>query len=344
MFELYLPWAGLEVNPFGVISIGLLVGFLAGLVGVGGGFLMVPLLNSIFRIPMNVAAGTDLVGIVATATSGTAAHYKLGHVEWKLGLTILIGSIPGGWTGVYLLNSLKTMGASNLTLYTKIVWMVILSFLGSLLFLEGWMSYRASKQKPKTKDDEVSTGVSRFIRSLPLPPKLVLEKAEVSVPAIFAVGLGFLVGILSGFMGVGGGFLMTPALVYGLGLPVVIAVGTDLFQMVFTATNASLMQAISGNVDLYLLVIMFIGTTIGAQIGAKATKYIKGPRLRMIFGGIVLIVAMKMIVDVAQLMRVVPLAIAASIGLGLLVAVLVVSGGVLIFALVTIFKPKKMRK
>lgn len=306
----YLPFAGVEINALLMFLIALLVGFLAGLFGVGGGFLMVPLVNMIFRVPMSVAAGTDILQITSTAASGALAHFKLGHVEMKLAVMLLCGSIPGGWFGVYLINGLKETGMANLDYVTSIGWTCVVIVTGLMLTIEG---YKAFKKRQKNKergdesshdadgDDEVSIGIGARIQKLPMPPRVYLDKSDITVSAIIPVLAGFLVGTMAGFFGVGGGIIMMPILVYVLGVPTVVAIGTDLFQMIFTASNATIAHAISGNIDYILALLMMTGAVIGAQIGARSSKIIHGSQIRVVFGIIVLSVGVTLILKLLQM-------------------------------------------
>jgi len=305
--SVHLPLAGVDINALAMLILALLVGFLAGLFGVGGGFLMVPLVNIIFRVPMNVAAGTDILQIASTAASGAIAHYKMGHVDWKLAAMLLCGSIPGGWLGVYLINGLKTTGEANLDYVTSIGWMFIVIATGIMLTVEGYKTLKKKKKdnnKNKNKnvdDDEVSIGIGKRIQNLQIYPRIYLDKSGVTVSAIFPVFTGLLVGTMAGFFGVGGGIIMMPILVYVLGIRTVVAIGTDLFQMIFTASNATIAHALSGNIDYVLALLMMTGAVIGAQIGARSSKIIIASQIRIIFGIIILSVGVTLILKLLHI-------------------------------------------
>ncbi len=302
----HLPFAGVDVNPLLMFLLALLVGFLAGLFGVGGGFLMVPLANIVFKVPMNVTAGTSILQITSTAASGGLAHYRLGHVEWKLALLLLCGSIPGGWFGVHLINSLKETGMANLDYVTSVGWTVVVISTGLMLTLESLKTLRnrrtnGNRINKHGYDDEISVGFARHIHNLPIPPRIYFEKSGVTVPALIPVLTGFLVGTMAGFFGVGGGIIMMPILVYLLGIPTVVAIGTDLFQMVFTASNASIAHAMSGNIDYILALLMMGGAVFGAQLGARSSKIISGPHIRVVFGSIILSVGATLILKLLHM-------------------------------------------
>ncbi len=301
MFEIYLPIANLTVNGLEVILLGLLVGFLSGLFGVGGGFLMTPMLNIIFGIPMNVAVGSDLTQITATASSGAIAHRRMGNVEVRLALLILAGSVFGVQVGVQLVNILKTRGLSDLII--KEIYVVMLSIVSFILIAEGWKA-RGNARKAIANGgehvrDKIEFGLGTRIQNIKFM-SMHLHKAEVSIPVFIPPLIGFVVGLLAGIMGVGGGFIMIPSLIYILGIPTLVAIGTDLFQMVITAASGSIGHALSGNVDLYLVLLILAGSTIGAQLGAKASRKVSGEKLRLIFGFMVLAVAVQLLHSVLK--------------------------------------------
>jgi hypothetical protein len=302
MFEIYLPIANMTVNALEIVGIGLLVGFLAGLFGVGGGFLMTPLLNMVIGIPMNVAVGSDLTQITATASSGAYAHRKMGNVEPKLALLIVSGSVIGAQVGVYLVNILKARGLSDLII--KEIYVVMLSVISIMLLSESFKALKAERAVKATSidggtavKDTIAIGLGPKFQSIKFA-SIYLPKADVHIPLFAPPTLGFAVGVMAGVMGVGGGFIMVPSLLYILGIPTLVAVGTDLFQMVITATSGSLAHAISGNVDFYLVLLILTGSTVGAQFGARTGKKLRGPKIRLLFGLIVVRVAIKMALSV----------------------------------------------
>lgn len=299
MFEIYLPIANVTVNGIEVAAVGAAVGFLSGLFGVGGGFLMTPLLNLLLGIPMNVAVGSDLTQMTATASSGTIAHKKMGNIDMKLALLLLMGSIAGAQIGVYLVNALRDKGLSELVI--KEVYVVTLGLIGLLLIVESVRS--VNNGRAAKSGDGVALGIPSRIQGIKFFP-VYLPVARVSAPVFIPPLIGIFVGIMMGFMGVGGGFVMVPALVYLLGVPTIIAIGTGLFQLVITAASGSFAHALSGNVDLILVIFLMVGSTIGAQFGARASTRVGGPWLRLVFGLLVMSVSLAMLLDVFLRLRV----------------------------------------
>ncbi len=296
--HLYLPIALTSVNILLIVGLGLMVGLLSGLFGVGGGFLMTPLLIMI-GIPPTVAAATDANQIVAASSSGTIAHWRLGNVDFKMGLLLLIGGFTGGALGVHIIKVLRAMGNANFLI--KITYVVMLGLVGGFMFIESLMALRKSKQANSVTAEAVSpnpghttTGKKRaLIGSLPF--QMYFEKSGVSHSVIVPVLLGMFVGILAAIMGVGGGFLMVPVMLYLLRMPMHVVVGTSLFQIMFTCTEVTFLQAYTNHtVDFILAILLLLGSTFGAQIGAILGRRLKGDQLKILLAIIVLAVTVKM--------------------------------------------------
>ena len=289
----FLPIAGTSVPIALLLSLGLVVGFLSGLFGVGGGFLLTPLLMMI-GIPPTVAAASDANQIVAASTSGTLAHWRLGNVDFKMGLLLVVGGITGGTVGVRLIKLLREAGNADFVI--KITYIIMLSIIGSYMFQEslrnlkpGWLS----QKKKRTGRTSLFAAVNAT-----MPLKVHFEKSGVSLSMITVFLLGVLVGILAAIMGVGGGFIMVPVMVYILRMPMHVVVGTSLFQVLFTCINVTFMQSYYNHtVDLTLAVLLLIGSTIGAQIGARISTYLKADQLKIILAAIVLLVMVSMAFD-----------------------------------------------
>ncbi len=307
----YLPVADQSMNVFLVVGAGFAVGVLSGMTGVGGGFLMTPLLMTI-GVPSAVAVGTDSAQIAGTGSSGALAHSRLGNVDIKLGVTILVGSFIGGTLGVQVVRILREMG--NFDFWVRVIYILMLGGVGGLMLRESVRTWiRSSKTrtiqnlvdegfeslKVKLVEDEgpqQTSGLRRLATHLPLQTDY--KKAGIRVSALFPCGMGFGVGFLAAIMGVGGGFIMVPSMIYVLGIPTHLAVGTDLFQIVFTSTNVAFQQAITNhNVDILLAVLLMVGAAIGAQVGARMSGRLEGHQLRTILGAIVVLVMVKLLFD-----------------------------------------------
>ena len=288
---LYLPVALTSVNVLIPVGLGLAVGLLSGLFGVGGGFLMTPLLIML-GIPSTVAAATDSNQIVAASTSGTYAHWKVGNVDFKMGLYLLIGGFIGGLFGVQAIKILKATGNADFVI--KMTYVLMLGIVGTYMFIESLSSMKKNKTQKVKTEKESATG--RFLKSLPLQTHF--EKSGVTHSALVPIFFGGFVGILAAIMGVGGGFLMVPVMVYLLRMPMHVVVGTSLFQILFNCIEVTFLQAYTNHtVDFILAVLLLLGSTIGAQIGAVFGRKLKGEQLKVILAVIVLVVTVKIIFE-----------------------------------------------
>lgn len=286
--NVYLPIAHMSVNVFFVIGLGGLVGFLSGLFGVGGGFLLTPLLI-LAGIPPTIAAASDSNQIVAAASSGAYTHSRMGNVDLKMGIVLLLGGFTGGTIGVQIIKVLSAIGEVDFVI--KVVYVVILGMIGSFMFIESANALR--RRAPVLGDDRPQEPKESSLRRLAtrLPWRLTFHKSHLTTSVIFPFLLGVLVGMLAAIMGVGGGFIMVPAMIYILGMPTIVAIGTDLFQIVLTCINVTIQQAIRNHtVDLVLVVVLFFGSTLGAQAGARVGRRLRGEQLRILLAVIVLVV------------------------------------------------------
>lgn len=290
-WSIYLPIAESSVNILLLLGLGGLVGFLSGLFGVGGGFLMTPLLMSI-GIPPLVAAASDSNQIVAASASATYAHYRMGNVDFKMGLLLLIGGVLGGTAGVYLIKILRAHG--NADFVVKITYVIMLGVVGSYMFLESLQNLRkpgAEIEEPQAKKP------SFYVRAIRrLPWQMRFTKSGITLSPVLPLILGIFVGVLAAIMGVGGGFIMVPVMVYLLRMPMHVVVGTSLFQILFTCINVTVMQSVTNHtVDLVLAIILLLGSTIGAQFGARLSRRLKGDQLKIILASVVLVVMLQML-------------------------------------------------
>lgn len=293
--DIYLPIAHMSINVFLLIGLGVLVGFLSGLFGVGGGFLLTPLLIFV-GVPPTVAAASDSNQIVAAASSGAYAHSRMGNVDFKMGITLLLGGVVGGSIGVQVIKLLAALGQVDFVI--KLIYVVMLGTIGTFMFLESANALRRKKDVPEDAMplEPKESSLRKLATRLPL--QMTFDKSRMTTSAFFPFLLGTFVGILAAIMGVGGGFIMVPAMIYILGMPTIVAIGTDLFQIVLTCINVTIQQAIYNHtVDLVLVVVLFFGSTIGAQIGAHVGKRLRGEQLRILLAIIVLLVMGKMFYD-----------------------------------------------
>ncbi len=298
----YLPIALTSVSLWLVVGLGLLVGLLSGLFGVGGGFLMTPLLMMI-GIPPTVAAATDANQIVAASASGTLAHWRLGNVDFKMGLLLLVGGFTGGALGVHVIKVLRATGGADFLI--KMTYVIMLGVVGTFMFFESLNALKKQKAQANLSEAELAAAEEKkkakaakakkgMLSSLPF--QIHFEKSGVTHSAILPVGLGIFVGVLAAIMGVGGGFLMVPVMIYLLRMPMHVVVGTSLFQIMFTCVEVTFLQAYQNHtVDIVLAILLLAGSTIGAQIGTKLGKKLHGDQLKILLAIIVLGVTVKMI-------------------------------------------------
>jgi uncharacterized membrane protein YfcA len=290
--HIYLPIAGVSVSILLLLGLGLLVGFLSGLFGVGGGFLLTPLLMMI-GIPPTVAAASDANQIVAASTSGTFAHWRLGNVDFNMGILLVIGGVIGGTLGVQLIKILRATGNADFVI--KITYVIMLGVIGSYMFQESMKNLRPRVPKCGRGKPESKSWFARMSEAMPLAVNF--EKSGVTISIFMPLILGTIVGVLSALMGVGGGFIMVPVMVYMLRMPMHVVVGTSLFQVLFTCINVTFMQAYYNHtVDLLMALLLLVGSTAGAQIGARISSRLKADHLKIILASIVLLVMIKMAV------------------------------------------------
>ncbi len=286
--QIYLPIAEVSVNIFLILGMGGGVGFLSGLFGVGGGFLMTPLLIFI-GIPPAVAVATEANQIVASSVSGVLAHWKRGNVDFKMGAALLVGGVIGSTLGVWLFTFLRELGQIDLVI--KLSYVIFLGIIGSLMFGESLRALLRSKNKVPPKRRQ-----HYWIHGLPF--KVRFKHSKVYISALLPIAIGMIVGVLSAIMGVGGGFVMVPAMIYLLGMPTSVVVGTSLFQIIFVTANVTVLQSVNNfAVDVVLALLLLIGAVIGAQFGARAGAKLGGEQLRILLALMVLGVCVKIGLD-----------------------------------------------
>jgi hypothetical protein len=284
----YLPIAEMSVNIWLFIGMGAAVGFLSGLCGVGGGFLMTPLL--IFSgVPSAVAVGTEAAQIVASSVSGALAQWRRNNVDVKMGTLLLGGGIIGTSFGVQMVVILRRMG--QFELFVTVCYVTFLGVVGTLMLIE---SINAMRQ---VRDGKVPSarrpGQHNWMHGLPL--KMRFHRSKLYISAIPPILIGVFVGFLAGIMGVGGGFIMVPAMIYLLRMPTNVVVGTSLFQIVFVTAVTTILHAKQNfAVDIVLALLLMVGGVVGAQLGAAAGERLKGEQLRFVLAGLVVLVCLRM--------------------------------------------------
>ena len=287
--QIYLPIAEVSVNAFLLLGLGGIVGILSGMFGVGGGFLMTPLLFFI-GIPPAVAVATEANQIVASSFSGVLAHLKRRTVDLKMGCVLLVGGLAGAGLGVFIFNYLKSLG--QVDLLVKLCYVIFLGIIGGLMFIESLNAIRKSRGNsapPQRKKHN-------WIHGLPFKMRFRVSGLYISVIPPLLVGL--CVGILAAIMGVGGGFIMVPAMIYLLGMPTKVVVGTSLFQIIFVTAFTTLLHATTNyTVDMALAVLLLVGGVVGAQIGTRIGTRLKAEQLRILLAALVLAVCGKLAFD-----------------------------------------------
>jgi uncharacterized membrane protein YfcA len=288
------PISGVIVDPFALVMIGFIVGVLGGFFGVGGGFLAAPFMFWI-GVPINFVVGTDMAHMTGKSIVAFRRHRALGNVDIKLGSIMIAGTIVGVEIGAQVIEALEVRETADTVI--GIAYIVVLLFVSIFTAYESIRSIRMVNSGAMTARDVVGfTGIAKKFSNIRIPPMVSFPASgieEISVWLVIAVGV--ITGILAGAMGIGGGFIRMPLLVYVLGIPTHVAVGTDLFEIIFSAGYGTITHALKGNVDIIMALVMQTGAAIGAQIGAVSTKYFTGPRIRLFFSILPLIGALMVI-------------------------------------------------
>lgn len=281
---MFFPSSGVEISPLLLIGIGLAVGVCSGFFGFGGGFITTPALN-IFGFPMPFAIGTDMTQMAGSSFMSTMRHRKMGHVDFRLAVCMIVGTMSGVELGKQLVMYLE--GVGNVDMVIRWIYIVVLLALGIYMFNE------ARKAAVKTSDNLLGTkgtsevplnGLAQKIRSFRLPPVISFPVSGIPHMSIWVpIGVGFITGLLAGLLGVGGGFIRMPTLVYLMGVPTVVAVGTDLFEVIVSGSYGALTYAFAQRVELLAAFLILVGASAGVQIGAAATLYVSADRIRYCF-------------------------------------------------------------
>jgi len=284
---IYLLIAELSVNVFLLLGLGTAIGALSGIFGVGGGFLITPLLI-MMGVPPAVAVGTGANQIVASSISGVLAHWRRRTVDVPMGVVLLIGGLAGSALGAVLFGWLKQAG--QVDLFVSLAYVFFLGSVGLLMAVEAANALFRRRKGPARRG---RLHTHTLLHGLPF--KMKFRKSRLYISALLPLLVGFLVGILSATMGVGGGFIMIPAMIYLLGMPTQVVVGTSLFQIIFVTANATFLQAwLNNSVDVVLALLLTIGGVIGAQFGAKLGARLRGEQLRGLLALLVLAVALEL--------------------------------------------------
>ncbi len=292
--QIYLPIAEVSVNIFMILGMGGLVGVLSGMFGVGGGFLMTPLL--IFSgIPPAVAVATEAAQIVASSVSGGLVYWQRRAIDIRMGCVLLTGGIGGSIIGVWLFTFIRQLGQVDLLI--SLSYVVFLSIIGLLMLRESVRAMAAARH-----------GRSLIVKRpghhnwlLKLPPRIRFRQSKLYISIVPPLLIGFLVGVLSAIMGVGGGFIMVPAMIYLLRMPTNVVIGTSLFQIIFVTASVTILHAVSNQtVDILLALLLMIGGALGAQLGARLGQNLRGEQLRAMLALIVLSVSAKLLIDLMR--------------------------------------------
>lgn len=288
--DIYLPIAEVTADIFLLLGLGAVIGFLSGVFGVGGGFLLTPLLMFI-GVPAPVAVASSANQLVGASVSGVIAHWRRGNVDAKMGAILLAGGIAGSVLGVWLFTLLKRIGQIELVI--SLSYVLLLGTLGALMVIE---SLRAAMRRRRPGGSRRRLHQHYWVHGLPL--KTRFRRSKLYISALLPIGLGFLVGILSALLGVGGGFIMVPAMIYMLGMPTAVVPGTSLLQIIFVAANVTFLQAYTNRtVDAVLAMLLLFGGVVGAQFGTRFGTRLRGEQLRFLLAVLVLAVAVKLAID-----------------------------------------------
>jgi uncharacterized membrane protein YfcA len=290
MLDIYLPIAEVSLDVFLLLGIGGAIGFLSGVFGVGGGFLLTPLLIFI-GVPPAVAVASSANQLVGASLSGVIAHWRRGNVDFKMGFILLLGGLAGSVVGVWLFSWLRRLGQIELTI--SLCYVLLLGILGGLMAVE---STRALLRQRRPGGSRRKLHQHNRLHGLPL--KTRFRRSKLYISALLPTGLGFAVGILSAVLGIGGGFVLVPAMIYTLGMPTAVVPGTSLLQIIFVAANVTFLQAYTNRtVDAVLALVLLVGGVLGAQLGSRFGTRLRGEQLRFLLALLVLAVAAKLAFD-----------------------------------------------
>lgn len=290
--QVYLPIAEMAVNPWLMLGVGSIVGIVSGTFGIGGGFLLTPLLI-LTGIPAPIAVASGSSVTAAAAMSSLIPHVERKSLDLRIALFMTISGVIGVSLGAYIFKILQTLGFVEIAV--RVSYVILLSFIGTSLLYE---SIKALRQRNKDSDKKSPSNRRRSNIGYKLPFKIKFPRSKLYISIIPPIVLGFIIGVLSAIMGIGGGFLLVPALVYVLNMPASLVVGTSVFQvLVLSSTTSFLQSTANGGLDIVLSSILMIGAVVGAQIGGKFGNKLKGEELRVLLGSIIIILALVISAD-----------------------------------------------
>jgi uncharacterized membrane protein YfcA len=281
---MFFPISQAHISPIYLAIVGFIIGILGGFFGVGGSFIAGPALRAV-GLHWNFAVGTDLAHIVGKSIVAARRHRALGNVDLKLGFLMAFGTIGGAEVGAQLIQMLKRQGRVDIVV--SLVSIIVYLGISTFMVWESRKTLRGNRRKSgatKTKDASAFKPVTRSIRRLKMWPMVSLPTSGIRAISIWVIlAVSFVGGLFSGFLGGGAGYIRMPSMVYILGVPTHLAVGTDLFEIIISASYGTFTHAIKGNVDILIALVMHTGAAIGAQIGAISTQYFAGPKIRLLF-------------------------------------------------------------
>lgn len=293
--HVYLPIAEMSISVEAILCLGLCVGFLSGFFGVGGGFLTTPFLMFL-GVPPAIAVGTQTSQLVASSVTGVFGHWKNKHVDLKMAAVMLCGGILGAIIGVFIFKLLQALGQIDVAI--RILYVILLGSIGSLMLLETSLSIWRKHNKVSVNKDKKSFMDAMKLNMRKWPYKVHFPVSKLHISALVPIGIGFVGGVLASVLGIGGGFLLVPAMIYLLGMPATLVAGTCLFQIIFTTGFASIMHATTNHtVDIVLASLLIFGGVIGAQIGVRSSRYVSGLWARIILAAIILTVGIVLAVQ-----------------------------------------------
>ncbi|MFO1128450.1 MAG: sulfite exporter TauE/SafE family protein [Rhodospirillales bacterium] len=281
--NIYLPIAELSQNVLLLLAVGGFVGVLTGIFGVGGGFLLTPLLIFL-GIPAPIAVASAANQVLGSSISGVIGHWRRDGVDVRMGVVLLVGGIAGSSGGVWVFGSLKKVG--HIDLVISVCYVVLLGSIGALML---WESISAARRRRASGGTRTARGPRRYPWLNALPLKMRFRKSRLYISPLLPAGVGFLVGFLSAILGVGGGFIMVPAMIYLIGMPSQVVIGTSLFQIVFVTANVTFLQSVTTQtVDVVLAVMLLVGGVVGAQAGVRIGARMAGEQIRILLALMVL--------------------------------------------------------